>query len=241
MRRRRNDPFTRNLGYSVAAHAALIVVLLVVSLARGCAWRTKPKEIALFMDLAELPPQPVVAEPQPKPPEPKPEPPQPEDIREPVKPKPKPPPPKTNQVAKTETPKPKPPAPSKPPPPKLTQAQIAKLLAQGMPLSAPGAASGAAGDPSQFGWYYAMVKQAMYEAWSQPGGLSVAPGQTTVVEIRVERSGAVTRRRLVKSSGNRALDDSVMQAVESVRSLKPLPQGLGGMYKDITIEFELTR
>jgi TonB family protein len=88
--------------------------------------------------------------------------------------------------------------------------------------------------------YYTIVRQIMYDAWTQPTGLTPA-GLITTVSIRVTRNGTIISRDMTKSSGNSIMDDSVMKAVNAVTKIKPLPDNFSGSTKDISIEFELAR
>ncbi|MBU0678142.1 MAG: TonB C-terminal domain-containing protein [Verrucomicrobia bacterium] len=89
-------------------------------------------------------------------------------------------------------------------------------------------------------WYFKLVRKTMYDAWRQPSSLASSQGLKAVISIRVNRDGSISRRELVGSSGNVTMDDSVVEAVYSVKKLKPLPNEFRGKYKDITIEFEVT-
>lgn len=89
-------------------------------------------------------------------------------------------------------------------------------------------------------WYYLLVHDAMHRAWKQPAGLS-GLGVSAQALIRVQRDGSISRRTLIKSSRNRIMDDSVMQAVQSVSRLKALPAQYKGAYKDITVNFQAAR
>jgi TonB family protein len=80
----------------------------------------------------------------------------------------------------------------------------------------------------------------MYEAWQQPSSLTGQKGLVTTVEVRVQRDGQITAKKISTSSGNTQMDDSVTRALEAVTRLPELPAGMGGFYKDITIDFELT-
>jgi len=132
-------------------------------------------------------------------------------------------------------------------PRKLSKSEIQKLL--GSAVKDVGSGSAVAGDYGTgsgggtydpLGWYYSMVRAAMYEAWQQPSALAGTHGLLSRVLIRVQRDGQITRRTLVQPSGNALMDNSVMTAVESVQQLQALPPGFGGAYKEITIDFELT-
>ena len=228
-----SDRFKRIFYKSLAVHVGVILGVFIWPMISRLVFRPKPKDI-VFIDLVagmpEVPTVPVeetkTPEPQ-KEPEAKPEPEPKEDIPEPTKKR-------KIEVSKKKI-KRQQPAPQKNTP-KLSKEEIRKLLAAG---AKPGnSLSGASDFP--FAWYYALVRQTMYEAWNQPSGLSASAGLTADVTIRVLQNGTVTKREMTRPSGNKLMDDSVMAAVESVRSLRPLPPGFGGEYKDITIQFELS-
>jgi TonB family protein len=93
------------------------------------------------------------------------------------------------------------------------------------------------GLPSEFGWYYLLIKDAMNRAWMQPSQLQ--GHLTCVVFIRIQRDGGITNVWFDRRSGNPVMDDSVVSAVNSVGHIRPLPPGLGNAYVDIPVEFEL--
>jgi len=119
----------------------------------------------------------------------------------------------------------------------LTPEEIRKLLAAGFK---PGRESEAPPRPGRLpGWYYALVRQAMYDAWEQPAaGPGLRPGLVTRVELRVARNGRIIARRVTVPSGVAVMDSSVRRAVEGVQSLRPLPASFSGRYADITVDFE---
>ena len=136
-------------------------------------------------------------------------------------------------------------APAKKTAPPMSAGEIKNLLgtAATVSSSAPGPGDGgsSAGNIDDLpGWYYAAVRQAMYNAWDQPSRLSIPPGRVTSVRVRISPDGRILKRDLVIPSGIAALDDSVMQAVSSVKQLKALPSSFRGSYKEITIDFELS-
>ncbi|MCA1809414.1 MAG: energy transducer TonB [Kiritimatiellia bacterium] len=234
-----NKPLLRNTLISAGAHCFLVLALLVWSVA-SCVMRRRPREQTTFIDLQiEMPPPPAAApeapaptpEPAPKPkPAPKPEP-APQPIPEPAPDKPKPPPrPKvevSRQLVKRQ-PETK---------PRMAEDQVRRLLEGAIPAPRP---SAPAADDAAFAWYLESVRNAMYKAWQQPSALAGQRGLVTHMQIRVRRDGAITSRRMLSSSGNALMDDSVKLAVESVARLDPLPAGFGSDYRDITIDFELT-
>ncbi|MCX6909746.1 MAG: energy transducer TonB [Verrucomicrobia bacterium] len=93
------------------------------------------------------------------------------------------------------------------------------------------------GLPSEFGWYYRMIKDAMDRAWTQPSQLQ--GHLTCVVFIRIQRDGTLSGVWFDQRSGNPVMDESVLSAVNSVRRIQPLPPGLGNAYVDIPVAFEL--
>ncbi len=237
--------FSRTFLVSATAHGGLLAVLVLTSLFQGCLTRPRPREIIAYIDLQAGPPASSVDVPDalPDPPkpeavEPAPEPPKdiPDDIAK-AKPKPKPEP-KKIEVSKTRvrrdqvTPQPQK---SKLKPP--TAEEIRRMLASGAPFSG----GSARGDPDLAAWYYALVRQAMYDAWVQPGGLSASAGLSVDVEIRVMRDGSITRRQITRRSGHGLMDDSVQRAIDQVSRLRPLPDQFSGPYRDITVTFELAQ
>ena len=106
------------------------------------------------------------------------------------------------------------------------------------PGSGPGTGPGTGGGlPSEFGWYYLLIKDAMDRAWTQPSQLQ--GHLNCVVFIRIQRDGTISYVWFDQRSGNPVMDESVLSAVNSVRRIRPLPPGLGNAYVDIPVAFEL--
>lgn len=84
-----------------------------------------------------------------------------------------------------------------------------------------------------------MVRQAMYRAWNQPTDIGIA-GLVTKVELTFSSDGAITASRMIASSGNKTMDASVMQAVQSVRRVAGLPASFLSSHRRIPVSFELT-
>ena len=101
-----------------------------------------------------------------------------------------------------------------------------------------GGGGGGGGPDSPVAWYYAMVKQIMYEAWQQPSNLANAGRPVAFVTIRVKRDGTITDWQMTRPSGNALMDESVKRAVQLVKRLKPLPPQFIGPSQDIEITFE---
>lgn len=228
-----DSAFLRTLKISTIVHFLVVLALIITPAVINRRILKKRREIITFVDFTVALPQPPPAVTPvreikpPEPPKPKEEPPK-SDIPE----KPKTPKPKiersTNRVVRT------PPKPAAPP---LKPEEIKRLLAAGARISDH---TSIPPDLSAASWYYATVRQIMHDAWAQPGA-SVPAGATAEVEIRVMRDGSVVRRAMVRSSGNAVMDRSVMQAVESVTKLPPLPDAWSSAFRDITVEFVLER
>ncbi|MCS6771480.1 MAG: TonB C-terminal domain-containing protein [Kiritimatiellae bacterium] len=227
--------FRRAFLISTAGH--LLFLLIVVVAPFIVRWVTRPpkREIVTFVELVPPPPPaPPVTRPEPpkpQPPSPKKEEPKPSPIPEKPPEKPRPEKPKI-QVSTNRIVRPAEPRPPRPQQPALTPEQIRKLLEANIRFNP---ASPPAATIDDLSLYYAIVRDAMYAAWIQPS--AVARGLRAEASIRVLRNGAVTQRRLTRPSGNRLMDDSVMQALNSVSMLRPLPPEIREPHLDITIEF----
>ena len=84
-----------------------------------------------------------------------------------------------------------------------------------------------------------MVRQAMYRAWNQPTDIGIA-GLVTKVELTFNSDGSIVSSRLLAGSGNKTIDASVMQAVQSVRRVNGLPASFLSSHRRIPVSFELT-
>ncbi|MCF7847977.1 MAG: TonB C-terminal domain-containing protein [Kiritimatiellales bacterium] len=222
-------------------HGALILLLITVPMLRGC-FKPKPKEIEIFISVADAAPAVDVAavENLPEPMQPKVE--TKDPIPEPVKPK-KVEPPKPKRVEppkpkKVEPPKPKkeePPKPKwepkkaseikkgkkinepkKPPPPAITTSDIKKMFS-GLQSSASSAVS-----PAQFNDYYLQVYNRLYAAWTPPSAASAAT-RPTEVKIYMQKNGQITKRAKTEGSGDPLYDRTVMDAVNSITTLPKPP------------------
>ena len=212
-------PLWRNTAISAIVHAVIIAGLLFVSV---LSFHRRQNRFPDPMTVTMIELAPIAEQPAPAPPAPKP----------PAKAIPDPP----------KKPAPKPPAkkkqPAKPPDrKKITQRDLERLLQDAVSKTSSQATQAQTDDCE---WYYKLVYQALHDAWQQPGMLSKSAGLTTTVLIRVQRDGTISQRSLLRSSGNRVMDQSVMEAVQSVTRLRPLPTAWGGLHKDISVVFLLT-
>jgi len=100
--------------------------------------------------------------------------------------------------------------------------------------------AGGVGKGSPFWSYYMQVHDRMYEAWEQPGqAVSYDKKLVTTLVLHVARNGRIEGVSLQHSSGNKLMDDSAVAAAHSVPRLDPLPEGLGGDFADISVNFRL--
>jgi len=223
------NAFQKKIGLRVVViHVALVLVLVVGSLLRGC-FRPKPKEeIATFIEFGAPAPQvevvPVsqLAEPEAPAPEPKPAP-----IPEPVKPKPKPKPKPRPKPKEPEKPKWKPVDPKKikigkkvneqPVKPTISSAEIKKAMS-GITSPSPRTT----GNPSEFSAYDGQVFRIFYGAWARPGVPGLQPAK---VRIFLLKNGRITKRTMIQGSGDPSFDQTVMAAVNSISTLPKPPAG----------------
>jgi TonB family protein len=95
--------------------------------------------------------------------------------------------------------------------------------------------------PSEFAWYGTMLHDRFHKAWEQPKSI-VATGakMSTIVKIRIEKDGRVSKFAIVKPSGNVVMDESVTAIAQRVTQVDPLPEGLAQKnYYEVKIDFEL--
>jgi TonB family protein len=94
---------------------------------------------------------------------------------------------------------------------------------------------------SELAWYGTMLHDRFHKAWEQPKSI-VATGakMSTIVRIRIEKDGRVSKFAIVKPSGNVVVDESVAAIAQHVTQVDPLPEGLTTKtFYDVKIDFEL--
>jgi TonB family protein len=117
---------------------------------------------------------------------------------------------------------------------------VSKYGRLGSPDGAADGIAGGVGKGSQFWSYYMHVHDRMYEAWDQPGQAnSLDKKLVTTIVLHVARDGRIEGVRLEHSSGNKLMDDSAVTAAHNVPRLDPLPEGLGGDFAEISVNFRL--
>jgi len=94
---------------------------------------------------------------------------------------------------------------------------------------------------SEFGWYGNMLHDRFYSAWIQPT-TSVPSGSkfSTLVKLRIEKEGRVSKFEVIKPSDNVVVNESVAAIAKRVTEVDAPPTALlnGGHY-DVKINFEL--
>jgi outer membrane biosynthesis protein TonB len=101
--------------------------------------------------------------------------------------------------------------------------------------------AGGGSSASEFGWYGNMLHDRFYSAWIQPT-TNVASGAkiSTLVKVRIERDGRVSKFEIIKPSENVVVNESVAAVAKRVTEVDPPPAGLGnGDHYDVKINFEL--
>src|SRR6266516_1656961 len=167
---------------------------------------------------------------------------------------PKPPPTATPHAKPTATSTPQPPPKVKPSPAKSSEESgknEKKALAKNghAAQSGGGKTSSASKDAhseggsstSEFGWYGNMLHDRFYSAWVQPT-TNVATGTkiSTLVKVRIEKDGRVSKFEIIKPSENIVVNESVAGIAKQVTQVDPPPVELskGGHY-EVKINFEL--
>ena len=104
-----------------------------------------------------------------------------------------------------------------------------------------GASASGGSSASEFGWYGNMLHDRFYSAWIQPTA-NVPSGTkiSTLVRVRIEKDGRVSKFEIVKPSGNVVVNESVRVVAKQVTQVDPPPTGLvQGDHYDVKINFEL--
>jgi TonB family protein len=101
--------------------------------------------------------------------------------------------------------------------------------------------SGGGSTASEFGWYGNMLHDRFYSAWIQPT-TNVPSGAkiSTLVNLRIEKDGRVSKFEIAKPSGNATVNESVAAVAKQISQVDPPPTGLiKGDHYDVKINFEL--
>ena len=106
-----------------------------------------------------------------------------------------------------------------------------------------GLQSAAAGgtSASEFGWYGNMLHDRFYSAWIQPT-TNIPSGAkiSTLVKVRIEKDGRVSKFEIIKPSENAVVNESVAAVAKQVSEVDSPPAALvKGSHYDVKINFEL--
>ena len=127
---------------------------------------------------------------------------------------------------------------------KTASAKTKSLSATGSGKTGSVGKSGSAGGPSnasEFGWYGNMLHDRFYSAWIQPT-TTVASGTkiSTLVKVRIEKDGHVSKFEIIKPSENVVVNESVAAIAKRVTEVDSPPTGLAqGDHYEVKINFEL--
>ena len=96
-------------------------------------------------------------------------------------------------------------------------------------------------DESEFGWYGNMLHDRFYSAWIQPTTNVPSDARiSTLVNVRIEKDGRVSKFEIAKPSENATVNESVAAVAKQVSQVDPPPTGLiNGDHYDVKINFEL--
>ena len=97
------------------------------------------------------------------------------------------------------------------------------------------------GPVSEFAWYRTMLHDRFYKEWQQPKTILASGAKmSTLVKIRIEKDGRVSKFTILRPSGNVVMDESVVAVTQRVTQVDPLPAGLiKSAYYEVQINFEL--
>jgi TonB family protein len=101
--------------------------------------------------------------------------------------------------------------------------------------------AGGGSSASEFGWYGNMLHDRFYSAWIQPT-TNVPSGTkiSTLVNVRIEKDGRVSKFEIAKPSENATVNESVASVAKQVSQVDPPPTGLiKGDHYEVKINFEL--
>ena len=104
-----------------------------------------------------------------------------------------------------------------------------------------GGQTNASGSAANTGWYGNMLHDRFYREWAQPTTVLASGAKlSALAKIRIEKDGRISDFKIVRSSGNVVVDESVEAVGKKVTRVDALPSGVstGGHY-DVNINFAL--
>jgi colicin import membrane protein len=101
--------------------------------------------------------------------------------------------------------------------------------------------AGGGSTASEFAWYGNMLHDRFYRAWIQPTtNITAGTKISTLVRVRIEKDGRVSKFEIIKPSGNAVVNESVRVVAKQVTQVDAPPTGLiKGEHYDVKINFEL--
>lgn len=104
-----------------------------------------------------------------------------------------------------------------------------------------GGKTGAAANPANTSWYGNMLHDRFYREWEQPTTVVAGGAKLSAsAKIRIEKDGRISAFKIVRSSGNVVVDESVEAVGKKVTRVDALPAGIGsGGHYDVNINFAL--
>lgn len=104
-----------------------------------------------------------------------------------------------------------------------------------------GGKTGASANPANTSWYGNMLHDRFYREWEQPTTVVVSGAKlSALAKIRIEKDGRISDFKIVRSSGNVVVDESVEAVGKKVTRVDALPAGIGsGGHYDVNINFAL--
>ena len=123
----------------------------------------------------------------------------------------------------------------------LAKKDSAPLSASGQSGSTGKVGSAGGSSASEFGWYGNMLHDRFYSAWIQPTAKVPSGGKiSTLVNVRIEKDGRVSKFEIAKPSENATVNESVAAVAKQINQVDPPPTGLiKGDHYDVKINFEL--
>jgi colicin import membrane protein len=101
--------------------------------------------------------------------------------------------------------------------------------------------TGVTANPANASWYGNMLHDRFYREWEQPTTVVASGAKLSAsAKIRIEKDGRISDFKIVRSSGNVVVDESVEAVGKKVTRVDALPTGIGsGGHYDVNINFAL--
>lgn len=124
---------------------------------------------------------------------------------------------------------------------KITLAKKDSAPQSGSGSSGKAGTAGGGNSASEFGWYGDMLHDRFYSAWIQPTMNVPSDSKiSTLVRVRIEKDGRVSKFEIAKPSANATVNESVAAVAKQISQVDPPPTGLiKGDHYDVKINFEL--